>query len=123
MDERQRLSEQTARNLEGLGLEREGRVDEAVARYQRNADEGFEGDWPYGRLVAIFERRGELERAAEILQRAIEVFSTSTRRTAQDRRGTLRAFKGRLKLVNKAIAQRDRPPRSRSPQSSSGFEN
>jgi hypothetical protein len=113
VDERQRLAEQTARNLEGMALEREGRVDDAVAFYQRNVDEGFEGDWPYGRLVAIYERRAELERAAEVLQRGIQVFTASTRRTAQDRRGTLRAFKGRLRLVNKAIAQRDRPPRSR----------
>jgi hypothetical protein len=113
MDERERLAAQTARNLDGMELEREGRVDEAMAVYHRNLDEGFEGDWPYGRLVAIYERRGELERAAEVLERAIAVFTASRRRTPADRRVTLRAFKGRLRLVRRAIAKRDRPPRTR----------
>lgn len=111
--ERERLDRQTARNLEGLELERAGAADAALARYEQNVQEGFEGDWPYGRLVAIYERRGELERAAAVLERAIEVFSASTRRTPADRRGTLRAFKGRLRLVRRAIAARDRPARRR----------
>ena len=108
MDERERLAAQTARNLQGMELERAGRQDEALALYEQNVEEGFEGDWPYGRLVATFEKRGELERAVAVLERAIEVFSASKRRTPQDRRATLRAFKGRLRLVKKAIAQRSR---------------
>jgi hypothetical protein len=107
MENRQTLAEQTARNLEGMALEREGHLEEAIALYERNVHDAFEGDWPYGRLVAIFERRGELDRAAQVLERAIDVFTASSRRTPQDRRATIRAFKGRLKLVKKAIAQRD----------------
>jgi tetratricopeptide (TPR) repeat protein len=113
MDERERLEAQTGRNLEGMELERAGRLDDAVALYRQNVDEGFEGDWPYGRLVAIHERQGELERAAEVLERAIEVFGASKRRTAADRRATVRVFKNRLRLVNKAIAQRDRAAKRR----------
>lgn len=109
MDERERLEHQTARNLEGMELERAGRIDEAVTLYEQNVAEGFEGDWPYGRLVAIHERRGDLERAVAVLERAMEVFGASRRRTAADRRATVRVFKNRLRLVNKAIAQRDRP--------------
>jgi hypothetical protein len=111
VDERERLTRQTARNLEGLELERAGRVDEAIALYEQNLGEGFEGDWPYGRLVAVLERRGELERAVAVLERGIEVFAASKRRTPADRRATIRAFKGRLRLVKKAIAARDKPPR------------
>jgi tetratricopeptide (TPR) repeat protein len=110
-DERSRLDRQTARNLEGMDLERAGRVDEAMAVYEQNVAEGFEGDWPYGRLVAILERRGELQRAVEVLERAIEVFGASTRRTATDRRSTIRAFKGRLRLVRQEIARRERAAR------------
>ena len=35
---------QTARNLEGLTAEQEGRLDDAIRLYERNAAEGFEGD-------------------------------------------------------------------------------
>jgi hypothetical protein len=108
LDQRERLAQQTARNIEGLELERSGRVEEAFALYERNVAEGFEGDWPYGRLVAAYERSGQLERAAGVLERAIEVFSASRRRTSGDRRATLRALKGRLRLVKRAIAGRDR---------------
>lgn len=110
-EERERLAAQTARNLEGLELERAGRVEDALTLYQRNIDDSFEGDWPYGRLVATYEKRGELERAVAVLERAIEVFSASKRRTPTDRRSTINAFKGRLRLVRKAIRERDRPPR------------
>lgn len=108
LDERARLIEQTNRNIEGLELERAGRTEEALVVYQRNLDEGFEGDWPYGRLVAAYERSGQLERAAAVLERAIEVFGGSQRRPPADRRSTVGAFKGRLRLVKKAIAARER---------------
>ena len=108
MEERERVERQTARNLEGMELERAGRTDEAVALYEQNLAEGFEGDWPYGRLVAIYERRGEPERAVQALERAIEVFGSSQRRTAADRRATVRVFKNRMRLVKQAIAARDR---------------
>jgi tetratricopeptide (TPR) repeat protein len=119
-DERERLAAQTARNLSGLELEREGRLEEALALYRQNVDEAFEGDWPYGRLVAAYEKRGELEAAAAILERAIEVFSASKRRTPADRRSTVSAFKGRLRLVQKAIRERDRPPRRKRRQAEAG---
>ena len=89
-------------------LERQGRAEEALALYELNVAEGFEGDFPYGRLVAAYERAGDLERAAAILERAIEVFSTTRRRTPADRRATLQAFKGRLRLVKKASRQQSR---------------
>jgi tetratricopeptide (TPR) repeat protein len=112
-DERGRLAAQTARNLSGLELEREGRLEEALALYQLNVEEAFEGDWPYGRLVAAYEKKGELEAAAAVLERAIEVFGASKRRTPADRRATVNAFKGRLRLVRRAIRERDRPRRGK----------
>jgi tetratricopeptide (TPR) repeat protein len=101
LEERWTLEAQTARNLEGLTAEAEGRLEEAVALYERNVAEGFPGDLPYGRLVAIYERRAELGEAERVLLRAIEVLEASARRTPQDRRTTVRAFKNRLKLVRK----------------------
>lgn len=94
---------QTRRNLDALALESEGRFAEAMAIYEQNIAEGFEGDWPYGRLVAYYERTEAFTDARRVLERGIEVFAASKRRTPLDRKAVLRAFKGRLKLVNKRI--------------------
>jgi hypothetical protein len=99
MTERARLEEQTRRNLEGMELERTGQIDRAVELYERSIMEGFEGDWPYGRLVAYYERQQRWGDAERVLQRGIEVFKASKRRTPEDRRAVLKAFRGRLRLV------------------------
>jgi tetratricopeptide (TPR) repeat protein len=117
VDERERLAQQTTRNLRGLELERAGRSPEALTLYEQNVAEGFEGDWPYGRLVAAYERDGDLAAAERVLERAIEIFSASRRRTPADRRATVRAFKGRLRLVRRASAARNRASRRRAPRS------
>jgi hypothetical protein len=94
---------QTRRNLDAMALEGNGRVDEAIELYEHNVADGFEGDWPYGRLVAHYERTGRLKEAERILMRGIQVFTESKRRTPADRRAVLRAFKGRLKILQKRI--------------------
>ena len=101
LEDRWLLEAQTARNLEALAFEHAGKVDEAIALYERNVAEGFAGDLPYGRLVAIYERLGSFDSAERVLRRAIEVFAASGRRTAQDRRATIRVFKNRLALLVK----------------------
>jgi tetratricopeptide (TPR) repeat protein len=101
LEDRWLLEAQTARNLEALSAEHEGKLEEAITLYERNVAEGFPGDLPYGRLVAIYERRGALDEAERVLLRAIEVFGASKRRTVQDRRATIRVFKNRLKLIRK----------------------
>lgn len=96
LEERWLLEAQTARNLDGLAAEQAGNLDGAIALYERNVAEGFVGDLPYGRLVAIYERRAALDEAERVLLRAIAVFEASGRRTLQDRRATVRVFKNRL---------------------------
>ena len=56
---------------------------------------------PYGRLVAIYERRGALDDAERVLLRAIEVLATSSRRSAAERSATVRVFKNRLAALRK----------------------
>lgn len=85
-----------------MQLERQGQIALAVELYERSITEGFEGDWPYGRLVAYYERQQRWGEAERVLERAIEVFKASKRRTPEDRRATLKAFRGRLRLVQKA---------------------
>jgi hypothetical protein len=104
LEDRWLLEAQTARNLEGLRAEQAGDLEAAIALYECNVQEGFPGDLPYGRLVAIYEKRGTLEEAERVLRRAIEVIDGSQRRTPRDRRATVRVFKNRLKLVLKRRA-------------------
>ena len=96
LEERWLLEAQTARNLEGLAAEQAGDLDTAIALYERNVAEGFAADLPYGRLVAIYERRGALDDAERVLRRAIEVLGASSRRSAAERSATVRVFKNRL---------------------------
>jgi hypothetical protein len=102
LEDRWLLEAQTARNLEAFEAEQQGRLAEAIALYERNVAEGFPGDLPYGRLVAIYERQGTsdaLDAAERVLRRAIAVFQSSTRRTPRDRRATIRVFQRRLRLL------------------------
>ena len=96
LEDRWLLEAQTARNLEAIAAEQAGHVEEAIALYERNVAEGFPGDLPYGRLVAIYEKRAAFDDADRVLRRAIAVFESSTRRTPQDRRATIRVFRNRL---------------------------
>ena len=101
LEDRWLLEAQTMRNLEAFEAEQQGRLSEAIALYERNVAEGFPGDLPYGRLVALYERQAALDDAARVLRRAIDVFEASTRRTPQDRRATVRVFQRRLRLLEK----------------------
>ena len=101
LEERWLLEAQTARNLAGFAAEQAGNLEEAIALYERNVAEAFVGDLPYGRLVAIYERRAAFDEAERVLLRAIEVFAASTRRTSGDRRATVRVFKNRLAALRK----------------------
>jgi hypothetical protein len=106
LEDRWLLEAQTARNLEAMVAEQGGDVDMAISLYERNVREGFPGDLPYGRLVAIYERRGALDEAERVLRRAIEVFEQSKRRTPRARRATIGVFKNRLKALGKSFPQR-----------------
>jgi tetratricopeptide (TPR) repeat protein len=114
LEDRWLLEAQTARNLEGLTAEAAGDPETAIALYERNVAEGFGADLPYGRLVALYERREAWDDAERVLRRAIEVFSSTEqnamlRRTPQDRRATARVFKNRLSELQKK-RKRKSPP-------------
>src|ERR1041384_194059 len=85
-EERAALETQTRRNLDGMELEQSGQFEQAIALYERNVAEGFSGDWPYSRLVSVYERQGAYEEAERVLRRAIEVTRADRRKPAGDRR-------------------------------------
>jgi tetratricopeptide (TPR) repeat protein len=99
--ERLLLEEQTRRNLEGMQLESAGRTDLAIEQYERNVAERFPGDWPYSRLVSIYERQGAYDEAERVLRRAIDVTREDRRKPAADRRSLLHGLQGRLRLLKK----------------------
>lgn len=109
IEDRWLLQEQTGRNVTALEAERQGRQDEAVALYEMNVAEGFPADLPYGRLVAIYERRQEYGEAERVLLRAIEVFQATTRRPAAERRSLVKTFRQRLTRLRRATPARTSP--------------
>ena len=100
-DARHHLELQTRRNLDGMEHEAAGRIDLAIALYERNVAEGFAGDWPYSRLVAVYERQGAYDEAERILRRAIDVTRSDRRKPAADRRTLLQGLQGRLRVLKK----------------------
>ncbi|HZR97570.1 MAG TPA: hypothetical protein VFE37_02625 [Chloroflexota bacterium] len=106
MDERDRLREQTARNVAGLEHEQRGEGDAAIALYEANLAEGFPGDWPYSRLVLLYGRRGQPAEVVRVLERAVAVFAALPR-SHPERGPRLRVFRQRLKEAQRAV----RPPR------------
>lgn len=100
-EERVALEAQTRRNLEGMELEQAGQVAEAIELYEQNVADGFNGDWPYGRLVSIYERQAAYGEAERVLRRAIEVTRADRRKPAPDRRALLQGLQGRLRLLKK----------------------
>ncbi|HEY7062492.1 MAG TPA: hypothetical protein VII06_13515 [Chloroflexota bacterium] len=113
MDERERLREQTARNLAGLEHEQRGELDEAVALYEANLAAGFPGDWPYSRLVTYYGKRGQPTEVVRVLERAVAVFAALPR-SHPDRGPRLGVFRQRLKEAQRAL----QPPRRKRTQGS-----
>jgi hypothetical protein len=109
-EERVMLETQTRRNLDGMELEGDGRGDEAIVLYEQNVAEGFSGDWPYSRLVSIYERRGAYAEAERVLRRAIEVARADRRKPASDRRALVQGLQGRLRLLKKTSKAKQRAP-------------
>ena len=108
-DERRLLEAQTRRNLDGMEYEAAGRFDLARALYEQNVGEGFPGDWPYSRLVSVYEGQGAYDEAERVLRRAIEVTRADRRKPASDRKSLLDGLQGRLRVLKKtAQAARSR---------------
>jgi tetratricopeptide (TPR) repeat protein len=115
-EERAALETQTRRNLDGLDFEQAGQFEQAIALYEQNVSEGFRGDWPYSRLVSVYERLGAYEEAERVLRRAIEVTRADRRKPAGDRRTLVQGLQGRLRLLKKtAQAARQRAKAGGSP--------
>lgn len=56
------------RNLTGRELERQGDIDRAIALYEANLVDGFEGSHPYERLRIIYAKRKDYANAIRVCQ-------------------------------------------------------
>ncbi|MBA7584667.1 hypothetical protein ES708_26624 [subsurface metagenome] len=90
-----------SRNLEGKELEKAGKVDEAIALYEKNIKEGFDGSHPYTRLAIIYSKKGLLDDEIRVLKKAVWVFGDIVHRDRSDRFPKLDGFKKRLEKANK----------------------
>jgi hypothetical protein len=89
------------RNLAGHALEREGCIENAIDFYQANVRDGFEGSFPYDRLVVIFRKRGDIASEIVVLKRAVEVFSALCNSPRADVPPKLANFMTRLTLAER----------------------
>jgi tetratricopeptide (TPR) repeat protein len=92
---------QTGRNNEGIRLEKIGETARAIALYEINAAEGFDGTHPYERLADLYGEAGQREDEIRILKRAIQVFQKKARSRGVDRpwQAKLDRFQQRLSGV------------------------
>ena len=61
------------RNLNGKTLETQGEVDKAIALYEENISDLFDGSHPYERLRVIYTKRNQLADAIRICRAYIEI--------------------------------------------------
>lgn len=94
-------NKQYSRNIRGKELESKGDIDGAIAMYEQNIAENFEGNYPYDRLAVIYHKRKQYEEEKRVLLHGIYVFDNIVYRGRGDRVSKLNRFKNRLdKLEN-----------------------
>lgn len=59
------------RNKKGIEFEKKGKLEEAIAMYELNVDENFEGLHPYKRLAIIYTKLKLFEEADRVLRNGI----------------------------------------------------
>ncbi|MGH8545586.1 MAG: hypothetical protein ACREX3_18575 [Gammaproteobacteria bacterium] len=81
-------------------MEREGYVDNAIECYEANIRDGFDGNFPYGRLAVLYRRRKEYAKEIAVLERAVDVFEALRSGPRSDVLPKLRAFQTRLRKAH-----------------------
>jgi len=61
------------RNLNGKTLETQGKIDKAIALYEENVSDLFEGDFPYDRLRIIYTKRNQFAEAIRVCRAFVEI--------------------------------------------------
>lgn len=59
------------RYLRAQNLEQLGRIDEAIAEYERAVTAGFDSPGPYDRLIALYAHRSQHREVVRIAEKAL----------------------------------------------------
>lgn len=97
------MQNSTERNLTGIDLEKQGKIDEAIELYEMNVHEKFDGNHPYDRLAIIYRKRNMIEDEIRVLKAAIWVFENVVYSQRADRIPKLEKFNARLEKAKKLI--------------------
>jgi tetratricopeptide (TPR) repeat protein len=65
-----------SRNLEGQACEAAGEIERAVALYEANVADAFDGAFPYDRLRAIYSSLGKWDEALRVCQAFVAALDT-----------------------------------------------
>lgn len=68
------FEKQVDRNIKGKWFEKNNDIESAIALYELNIKEGFEGTHPYDRLVVLYRRLKKYDDEIRVINRGIEVF-------------------------------------------------
>jgi hypothetical protein len=60
------------RNIDGSAFEKGGQVEKAIALYEANVADRFDGSYPYDRLRVIYKSRGDFAGAIRVCRFYIE---------------------------------------------------
>lgn len=72
--EEQLLAETSNLNSKGIALEKEGKIDEAIAVYEQCATLGYRASHCYERLRILYKKRKDYDNMARIMRRCGEVY-------------------------------------------------
>ena len=89
----------------GIDAEEKGDIESAISFYEKQVSERFDGSNPYNRLAIIYRRRKQYDKEIEVLEKAIQVFSSLKGSGRPDVSPKLQGFKERLE---KAKALKDK---------------
>lgn len=87
------LSKATSLNNKGIELEKEGKIDEAIAVYEQNIEgDCYPAHHSFDRLIVIYGSRKDYDNKRRVLKKAIEIFGKDTIDGAKEYRGKLAAM-------------------------------
>ena len=91
------FSNQVDRNLKGKEYEQAGKIELAIAKYEANLNEGFEGSHPYNRLAIIYRKNKDYDNEIRVLNSAIDIYTELSKNSQrEDVNQKLLKFKERL---------------------------
>lgn len=79
----ERLAAVAGRNTDGIQLEKEGKIADAILLYEANIADGYPATHSFDRLMKIYRKQKDYENEVRVIRRAIEVFSIENEKRAE----------------------------------------